>query len=140
MHSTRNCGYPGGYGPRQITRCPWRVQSQGTRIRRQNPGDLTTFFYPPQCSCGKVMFLHLSVGHSVQSEVSSRHHPPGQTPPLSRPPCPVHAGIHHPPGGHCSGRYACYWNAFLYFATNNLSECLGEGKFNVLTFTGLRWW
>ena len=28
-------------------------------------------------------------------------HPPGQTP------LPVHAGI-HPPGGHCSGRYASY--------------------------------
>ena len=29
-------------------------------------------------------------------------------------PCPVHAGIHPiPTGGHCSGRYASYWNAFL---------------------------
>ena len=29
-------------------------------------------------------------------------------------PCPVHAGIHPTPtGGHCSGRYASYWNAFL---------------------------
>ena len=67
-------------------------------------------------------------------------HPPlgrhsiGQTTPGLTPPCPVHAGIHtplpsacwdtHPPaqcmlgytpdlGGHCSGRYASYWNAFL---------------------------
>ena len=31
-------------------------------------------FYNPQCSCGKVMFLHLSVSHSV--------HRGGQTPPL----------------------------------------------------------
>ena len=27
-------------------------------------------------------------------------------------PCPVHAEIH--PGGHCSGWYASYWNAFLF--------------------------
>ena len=32
------------------------------------------------------MFLHLSVGHSVQSGVSSRHHLPGQTTPLGRHP------------------------------------------------------
>ena len=58
--------------------------------------------------------------------------PPGQTTPPGRPPRqatpgktppPVHAGIHSnaqcmlgyapTPGGHCSGRYASYWNAFL---------------------------
>ena len=35
------------------------------------------------------------------------HIPPGQTPPPGR---------HHPPpaDGHCCGRYASYWNAFLY--------------------------
>ena len=32
-----------------------------------------------------------------------------------QPHCPVHAGIHAPPPlGHCSGRYASYWNAFLF--------------------------
>ena len=29
------------------------------------------------------------------------------------PPSPVHAGIHARPGGHCSRRFASYWNAFL---------------------------
>ena len=55
-----------------------------------------------------------------QTPPLGRH--PGQTPPAqcmlgctwdTRPPAPVHAGIHPPPGGHCSGRYASYWNAFL---------------------------
>ena len=73
-------------------------------------------------SCGKVMFLHLSVSHSVHgggsASVHAGIHPPGQTPPPGRhrpgqthqppgrwadtplpstcwdtPPCPVHAGI-----------------------------------------------
>ena len=49
----------------------------------------------------------------------SRHLPrqtpplPGQTPPaqcmLGYKPCAVHAGMRS-----TSGRYACYWNAFLY--------------------------
>ena len=39
--------------------------------------------------------------------------PPGQTPPLGRD--PSKAGRHPPPpkDSHCSGRYVCYWNAFL---------------------------
>ena len=69
-------------------------------------------------SCGKVMFLHLSVSHSVHrgclpgacvypsmhwaDTPLGRHslgrHLPGQTP---------------LPGGHCSRWYASYWNAFL---------------------------
>ena len=31
------------------------------------------YFYRPQYSCGKVMFLHLSVSHSVHGGVSGRH-------------------------------------------------------------------
>ena len=86
--------------------------------------------YRPQCSYGKVMFLHLSVILSMgvsapvhagihsqtdtprQTPPLGRHPhwadtPSGQTPPLDRPPClvhagihtpcPVHSGIHHPP-------------------------------------------
>ena len=46
-------------------------------------------------SCGKVMFLHLSVSHSVHRGVYpsmhwGRHPLPGRHHPL----CPVHAGIH----------------------------------------------
>ena len=68
-------------------------------------------------------------------------HPPGQTPPCpvhagiypllsacwdthtplpsacwDTATCPVHAEIHATPSpnGHCSGRYASYWNAFLF--------------------------
>ena len=54
-------------------------------------------------------------------------HPPRQTPPSGQtsppadtslgrhPPCSVYAGIQPPPPvGHCCGRYASYWNAFLF--------------------------
>ena len=61
-------------------------------------------FYRPQTKVwGKVMFLHLSVILSTGVVFGS---PLGrQTPPLGR----------HPTGdGHCRGRYASYWNAFLY--------------------------
>ena len=90
--------------------------------------------YRPQRSCGKVMFSQVSVilftggvyaqhalrqtppspGRHPQADTPwedtppGRHSPPrtdtfpGQTPP---------PGKHPPPDGHCSGRYASYWNA-----------------------------
>ena len=59
-------------------------------------------------SCGKVMFSQTCVKNSVHEEGggglsasgSGGCTPPGQTPP-------------HPQDGHCSRRYASYWNAFL---------------------------
>ena len=85
-------------------------------------------YYRPQRSCGKVMFLHLSVilfTGGVSAPVHAGIQPswadtaPGQTPLLSSAcwdthlPCPVHAGIHmataadgtHPTGMHSC---ACY--------------------------------
>ena len=47
-----------------------------------------------------------------------RHHPlPLADTPLGRPPQADPPGRHPPPGadGYCSGRYASYWNAFLFF-------------------------
>ena len=38
------------------------------------------YFYRPQRSCGKVMFLHLSVSHSIYRGVSGRHSPGGHRP------------------------------------------------------------
>ena len=63
-------------------------------------------------SCGKAMFLHLSVSHSVHggggvclpSACWDTHPRAGQT----------------SPGGQCSGRYASYWNAFLLFLKSSL--------------------
>ena len=98
--------------------------------------------YRPQRSCGKVMFLHLSVILSTGwvSAIPSGQtppwahppgthtlgtHSPGKQPPAQcmlgytttlpsacwdTPPCPVHAGIRS-----TSGRYASYWNAFLFY-------------------------
>ena len=56
-------------------------------------------FYRPQRSCGKVMFLHVSVILSMggwQADTPLR-----QTP--------------SPRDGHSSGQYASYWNAFLFW-------------------------
>ena len=56
---------------------------------------------------------------------STKWTPPRQTHPpwADMPPCPVHAGIHTHPlpsacwdsHGYCCGRYASYWNAFLFY-------------------------
>ena len=56
-------------------------------------------------SCGKVKFLHLSVSYSVHR---------GGLPQcmLGYPPWQRHPN-HPRADGHCSGRYASYWNAFL---------------------------
>ena len=73
-------------------------------------------------SCEKIMFLHLSVSHSVHRGVSASVHagitspltPPWAYTPLGRHTLPL--GRAPPPAdGHCSGRYASYWNAFLSF-------------------------
>ena len=88
--------------------------------------------YRPQRSCGKVRSLYLSVilstggglpppGQTPQwADTTLGRQPPEQTPPWAdtplpsacwdtHPPCPVHAGIQS-----TSGRYASYWNAFLF--------------------------
>ena len=107
---------------------------------------LYTCCYRPQRSCGKVMFLHLSISHSVHRRVSATHPPvqihplgrhphwadtPGQTPPcqciLGYTPCPVHAGIHTPPCSACwdtvnKRRYASYWNAFLFIIVHTITD------------------
>ena len=87
-------------------------------------------------SCGKVMFLHLSVilfaggwlplgpGGVYLWEVCLPlgpwgvvYTPPGRHP-LGRHPL----GRHPPQDGHCSRRYASYWNAFLLLATTKLGQ------------------
>ena len=58
-------------------------------------------------SCGKVMFLHLSVSHSVHGEGRAWRrgmHGKGVC---------GGGGMRGRRDGHCSGRYASYWNAFF---------------------------
>ena len=74
-------------------------------------------------SCAKVMFLHLSVSHSVHRGClpgacvyPSMHW--ADTPQADTPLGRHSLGRHLPgqtplPGGHCSRWYASYWNAFL---------------------------
>ena len=74
----------------------------------------THIFTVRSCSCKKVMFS-TSISHSVHGGTGGVHprarHLNRQTPPKAgRQPL----GRHPPPwDGHCSGRYASYWNAFL---------------------------
>ena len=68
-------------------------------------------FYRPQRSCNKVMFLHLSVSHSVHGGGGVWQTTPwADTPTLN----PVHAGIHAPlpaataaDGTHPTGMLSC---------------------------------
>ena len=93
--------------------------------------------YRPQRSCGKVIFSQASVilftgggvcpacigadtpspcRHSPRPDTPWEDTPQGRHVPLGRhPPGQTRPGKHPPPYGHCSGRYASYWNAFLYF-------------------------
>ena len=68
-------------------------------------------FLPSATVVAKVMFLHLSVilftGWGVCLWVQERVHPPGWHPPKRQNPSP------RPRDGHCSGRYASYWNALF---------------------------
>ena len=92
-----------------------------------------SIYYRPQRSCGRIMFLHLSV---ILFTRGSQTPPPGQTPPGKTPPRQTPPPGRHPPGqtppqadtsprqtppgqtppgdDHCSGRYTSYWNAFLF--------------------------
>ena len=97
-------------------------------------------FYRPQTMFAKVMFLHLSVSHSVH-----RGGVPGQVPPPPRqvspragtppgagtPPPRLHAGIRS-----TSRRYTSHWNAFLLhfgfykMAIFKCSDILGKRNSN----------
>ena len=96
------------------------TQSKGTVARKKSTkrkGIITV----RKRSCGKVMFLHLSVSHSVHRFTwrclgytpLGRHplgrHPPGQTHPL-----PSACRDTRPMLSACCGRYTSYWNAFLF--------------------------
>ena len=87
-------------------------------------------FYRPHRSCGKVMFLHLSVSYSVHGGVGlplvpgvglgSVCHttpwqtpPPGQTPPLADPPAQCMLGYGQQAGGtHPTGMHSSYFASF----------------------------
>ena len=62
--------------------------------------------YHPQRSCGKVMFLHLSVILFTGGwQTPLGRHPPGR-----HPLCSAYWEIRA-----TSGRYTSYWNAYLFF-------------------------
>ena len=100
-----------------LVTAPWQITGKRVRIH----------FYRPQTKLAKVMFLHLSVSHSVhRGEVclgpgpgvevggSGRGggcpgpHPGGSQHALRQTPPP-------PADGYCCKRYSSYWNAFLYY-------------------------
>ena len=63
-------------------------------------------FYRPQTKFAKVMFLHLSVSHSVHRGVSASvqagiHPPPEQTPPGADTPRSIHPSKQKPPPAQC---------------------------------------
>ena len=111
------------------------------------------YFYRPQTKFGKVMFLHLSVSHSVHGGCACSRGgtcswgvpalgslpAPGGCLLRGRVPAPgegVCSGgcllqggclVETPRDGYCCGRYASYWNAFL-FSTKFLFGGGGESQ------------
>ena len=92
----------------------------------------STYFYRPQRSCEGYVFF-TCVCHSVHRgggvclsaswDTTAQETPPEQTPPGADTPLPKQTppGSRHPPqeqtpsqDGYCCGRYASYWNAFLF--------------------------
>ena len=134
---------------------PWVVTFSGCHCSCQCAYYWNAFLIPSANVVAKVMFLHLSVCYSVHRGVSaSVHaglHPPGaDTPPRSRHPPPKEQTpprSRHPLRSACkeiratSGRYASYWNAFLFEII--LAKSCGShvvwsfsGKCNCLLCTG----
>ena len=108
LHSTKEP--PSGKGSREMY--------ESTQISREHQMrvSMEPYFYCPQHSCGKVMFLHVSVilskaGGCLADTPQADNPPPADTR-LSRHPRPPPPQI-PPSDGHCSGWYASYWNAFM---------------------------
>ena len=107
-------------------------------------------FYRSQTKFAKVMFLHLSVCHSVHRgclpQCMLGYTPPGADTPWSKQLSPgantPPPRSSHPPSSACweirptSGRYASYWNAYLLFKVSiciNLHEIVRKkGQFKNL--------
>ena len=91
-----------------------------------------SFCFPPKCvnhiftvcnEVAKVMFLQVSVcpqGVGVSASMHGGIHTP--SPGADIPPEQIPPGADSPRDGHCCGRYASYWNAFLFHARFILSS------------------
>ena len=116
---------------RSEKQCHYQICSKDVQLGCQGNVSNALFLLPPAGSCGKVMFLHLSVSHSVHGGVlcPSMHHRShdwggrslsgggsvqgrvsvqGGSWSGRPPPCTV-----------SRGRYASYWNAFLFVMSFN---------------------
>ena len=127
-------GFPRGGGAksrgwRQYTILP-KFPKNCMKLKEFGPGGRPKFYYvdlslrsrfqnlsyPPHRSCGKVMFLNVSVipyRGVWQADTPGRQTQPGRQTPPGRHTPPGEADIPLPRDGHCSGRYTSYWNAFL---------------------------
>ena len=107
--------FTGGYTDTTLGRHPLGRHPPG---RHQPWADTSPGQTPPGQTLPTPLGRHPSpqadnpMGKHPQADTSPGQTPPGQTPSLSRQASP---GQTHPPrDGHCSERYASYWNAFLY--------------------------
>ena len=94
--------------------CQWRIQNfqEGTPTRGG------TNLITVRNEVAKVMFLHLSVcPQGGSASVHAGIPPPGADSPGTRPPKEkTPPGADPPADGYGCGRYASYWNAFLYLS------------------------
>ena len=93
----------------------WERWISLSRLHVSYQSHFSPHYYRPQRSSGKVMFSQASVSHSVhRGQGGVCQTPPGQTP---LPQADTPPGQTPPPtsDSHCRGRYASYWNAFLFY-------------------------
>ena len=90
------------------------VSRRQKKKKRNSRLNLNLFFFTVRNVVAERLCFHNRVSKILSGgSVSHWGRPPGQTPPPGR-----HTPLgRHPPNGHCSGRYASYWNAFLFSIT-----------------------
>ena len=88
----------------------WERWISLSRLHVSHQSHFSPHYYRAQRSSGKVMFSQASVSHSVHR--GQGRHPREDTPRQTH----HQADTPHPTSdSHCSGRYASYWNAFLFY-------------------------
>ena len=110
-HPPRQTPTLGRHPPRQTPPYPPTPPVMATAADDTHPTGMYSC-YCLQRSCGKVIFSQVCVKNSVHRGIGSVSvhagiHTPWADTPLQTPPC----WDRH---GYCCGRYASYWNAFLF--------------------------
>ena len=106
---------PFGNTSRLMTKCASRIKFYYRPQTKLRKGNVFTPVCQSFCSWG---CLPSACWDTPPWQTPPGRHPPGRHTPLGRHPPWKHTSPpgSTPPNGHCSGRYASYWNAFLFIS------------------------